>query len=446
MYKKKIVVFMLAITTILFLFMVTNVSVNASGIGSNSTGSSSITINPSHVTLLGGSGTSIAYTVKLSSGSTWGTTINTVSVPNGLTVTGLSYTGDPPYSGTFTVTASQTITPGNYTIQLSATGDDPSTSNAILYITITGTTSKNGVGTSNVTLNPSHVSLPKNSETSINYTVKLSSGSTWGTTINTVSVPNGLTVTGLPYTGDPPYSGTFTVTVSKTITPGNYTIQLSATGDDPSTTNAILYITITNKTSTIPLPTTSPPATANIYFPTGSLAVYGYIGILIILISIIIGFVLAKIDALNSYNKKIIKYLFIFEIISGIFLLTDDNILYSTAIFHWAVLLMYVLVFIIIDYLLFTKKELTKVYILSFLASGLLFLFLLGDLFLNLPYTSFQSNTNISWPYFFGFGTTAISTFGISLAFTIILILNNFVMTGTLYYLFKNIDQIKKLW
>ncbi len=338
MYKKKIVVFMLAITTILFLFMVTNVSVNASGIGSNSTGSSSITINPSHVTLLGGSGTSIAYTVKLSSGSTWGTTINTVSVPNGLTVTGLSYTGDPPYSGTFTVTASQTITPGNYTIQLSATGDDPSTS------------------------------------------------------------------------------------------------------------NAILYITITNKTSTIPLPTTSPPATANIYFPTGSLAVYGYIGILIILISIIIGFVLAKIDALNSYNKKIIKYLFIFEIISGIFLLTDDNILYSTAIFHWAVLLMYVLVFIIIDYLLFTKKELTKVYILSFLASGLLFLFLLGDLFLNLPYTSFQSNTNISWPYFFGFGTTAISTFGISLAFTIILILNNFVMTGTLYYLFKNIDQIKKLW
>ena len=155
-----------------------------------------------------------------------------------------------------------------------------------------------GYGTSSISLNSNGSSLAAGGSTSVGYTVSLASGSTWGTTLSVVNAQqlssSGISVSLSNTYGDPTYSGTMTVNVGASAQPGNYTITLSATGDDPSTSNANFALTVlapapattaqtttaagqtTSQQTTSVQPTTTAPqstTTAN-YTPTGVGAYY----------------------------------------------------------------------------------------------------------------------------------------------------------------------------
>ena len=100
------------------------------------------------------------------------------------------------------------------------------------------TFSQNAIGTSTVSVSNANVTVSRGSSASDTYTVSLASGSTWGTSLNVVNVgalaQMGITVSLTNSYAEPPYSGTATISVSNTTEPGNYTVQLDASGDDPS--------------------------------------------------------------------------------------------------------------------------------------------------------------------------------------------------------------------
>ena len=104
-------------------------------------GTSSIQLSKTDGTVAAGSSTSLPYTVNLASGAKWGTSLqvsNADTLANdGITATTSTGAMDPPYSGTLTIAASSTTSPGTYQIVLKATGDDPSAADAVFVLTIT---------------------------------------------------------------------------------------------------------------------------------------------------------------------------------------------------------------------------------------------------------------------------------------------------------------------
>ncbi len=147
-------------------------------------GTSSISLNTSSTAIAQGSSGSVSYTVNLASGSTWGTTISVTNLSN-LTSSGISITlsktyADPPYSGTATITVSQSTAPGNYNIVFAATGDDPSSSPSTLVLTVTGkaTTTAPASTTAPATSTAPSTSTPSTAPTTISAPPASSSGST----------------------------------------------------------------------------------------------------------------------------------------------------------------------------------------------------------------------------------------------------------------------------
>jgi len=103
-----------------------------------------------------------------------------------------------------------------------------------------------GYGTSSISLSQNSVKITSGGSQSLDYSVNLASGSTWGTTI-AVANPAKLSSEGISVAlsntyADPTYSGTLTVSVSASSAPGTYAVVLSATGDDPSTSNTTLAV------------------------------------------------------------------------------------------------------------------------------------------------------------------------------------------------------------
>ncbi|MDE1868555.1 MAG: hypothetical protein KGH60_01140 [Candidatus Micrarchaeota archaeon] len=150
-----------------------------------------------------------------------------------------------------------------------------------LAVALPSSFAANGYGTSSISTNPSSVSVSEGHSATVNYTVALASGNTWGTTLyvaneNQLNSSGILTSISKP-SGDPPYSGTLTITASlaqPSATPGTYHVILAATGDDPSSSNSTVMLTVTAPTTTtVPAsgsgsnttatttPTTSVPAT-----------------------------------------------------------------------------------------------------------------------------------------------------------------------------------------
>ncbi|MHB8702191.1 MAG: hypothetical protein ACYC7D_14395 [Nitrososphaerales archaeon] len=113
--------------------------------------------------------------------------------------------------------------------------------------------SSGGIGTSTVSLQQSSGSVAQGASISVQYTVSLASGTKWGTNLTIVDNSNltshGITVT--PSTGemDPTYTGTLSIAASSTVAPGTYTINLAAKGDDPSTSNTVFVLTVTQASS-----------------------------------------------------------------------------------------------------------------------------------------------------------------------------------------------------
>ncbi len=122
-----------------------------------------------------------------------------------------------------------------------------------------------GYGTSSITLSQPGITVQAGTGGSVQYTVNLASGSTWGTNLNVVNqsqlASKGLTVTLSNPSGDPPYSGTLTVNASSSAAPGTYYVVLDATGDDPSTNNTTLTVTVEGQTSATTSATTSASTT-----------------------------------------------------------------------------------------------------------------------------------------------------------------------------------------
>ena len=111
-----------------------------------------------------------------------------------------------------------------------------------------GVSAANGYGTSSISVARDTVSLAAGNSTTIGYAVNLASGSTWGTTLSVVNgsklESSGITVSLSNPSGDPPYGGNMTVSVSSSTAPGNYTALLQATGDDPSANRTAVRIRI----------------------------------------------------------------------------------------------------------------------------------------------------------------------------------------------------------
>ena len=121
----------------------------ASGIGA-----SQIQINPSTASVHAGSSTSIGYTVRLTSGTTWGTTISAADASQlsseGIGVSFSNSYADPTYSGTMTITTSSSTKAGTYNVTLEATGDDPSTSTTTFSLVVLAPSSSSSTTTTTV--------------------------------------------------------------------------------------------------------------------------------------------------------------------------------------------------------------------------------------------------------------------------------------------------------
>jgi len=122
-----------------------------------------------------------------------------------------------------------------------------------------------GYGTSSVTLSQYTVNVQNGGFLSVNYTVNLVSGNTWGSTINVVNskqlLSEGISTTLSKTTGNPPFNGNILISISPSSTKGAYQIILNVTGDDPSAGNTTLNLNILAPGETAPTTTTVVPLT-----------------------------------------------------------------------------------------------------------------------------------------------------------------------------------------
>ena len=115
-----------------------------------------------------------------------------------------------------------------------------------------------GLGTSNISLNATSISITQGQSAKIAYTVNLSTGSVWGTAVNITNsqslLSNGIIINLSTGTQDPPYSGTATVSTNANTKVGTYTVLFAAVGDDPTTNPVGLTVKINGNGSTTILP------------------------------------------------------------------------------------------------------------------------------------------------------------------------------------------------
>ncbi len=123
-----------------------------------------------------------------------------------------------------------------------------------------------GIGTSQIIVNPTTINVNQGASTTINYTVKLASGNIWGTDISVVNESalssEGITVSFSVNGQDPNFSGVATITTTKATKSGSYNLQFIATGDDP-TTSATTFTLVVNGKTTIANSTNTTSANTN---------------------------------------------------------------------------------------------------------------------------------------------------------------------------------------
>ena len=143
-------------------------------------GTSTVTVNQSSVTLNAGASAQVSYSVNLASGNTWVTNFvinNQAQLSSqGITPSASKSSGDPTFSGVLAITVSSSTKAGSYTIALSATGDDPSTSNTNVTLNVmapaTATIKQNSTNTTAATTAPTtaaSTTLPATVYTTVNY-------------------------------------------------------------------------------------------------------------------------------------------------------------------------------------------------------------------------------------------------------------------------------------
>ena len=120
-------------------------------------------------------------------------------------------------------------------------------------------------------------------------------------------------------------------------------------------------------------------------------------------------------SALASHAALLLVYL------SGLYLLLFDKLLRQFGYLHWLILLAYLVVvaLVLVIRQIAKKRALT---LLVGIFALLMFIAQLADAALNLPISGFKGTDGFA--YLFGFGTTPLSSFGTSTAFTVFLVFN----------------------
>ncbi len=285
------------------------------------------------------------------------------------------------------------------------------------------------IGTSKISLNTTSVTVAQDSSVQISYSVKLVSGTTWGTSMSSSSI-SGLSVSFSTGAQDPSYSGVATISASSSLKPALYVLKFTATGDDPSPSVSV-NVTVVNKTSSSTPPPITTPSVNDDPFIAG--------GVVIALFVVTLG-----ITALVGGDGT--RYLNIGSAVvalgSSIYLIAYDNVMRTQAYYHWLGLIAYVVLTIIAMLIPLGSKKMTKTSMYGlFAGSTLLGILMIADALIGLPASNYYATSgNIGWNYLFGFGTTSISTFSISTAFSLLLVMVG-IVAGTSVYLARHADK-----
>ncbi|MGC8516312.1 MAG: hypothetical protein ACP5MT_00215 [Candidatus Acidifodinimicrobium sp.] len=278
-----------------------------------------------------------------------------------------------------------------------------------------------GYGTSKISLTRYSVNVSQGGTATVGFTVSLATGSTWGTSVNIVPSNSYVTLSPNPSYGDPSYSGNITINVAGDTPPGEYTFNISATGDDPSTSPVSLIIYVSKSSSVSPI-VTKPPTTPTTYAPTN------YFDYIIAIFTVIVIALLASIYLLKKRFEKFARVTMLISIIislaSALYLLVYDSLLRTAGMLHYDILITFFIGTLILSYLVYMNKKSKRTVELVLGSLSLLFvLAMFLDVFLGLPLTSVHGPMSYSINYLFGFGSAGTgSTFGISLAFSLLLL------------------------
>lgn len=291
-----------------------------------------------------------------------------------------------------------------------------------------------GIGTSKVTLTQSYINVSGGSSANIGFTITLVNGTKWGTSLAESPLSSYITFSPSASNQDPTYSGTLTINVAKDTPPGKYTFNISATGDDPSTSPVQLTIYVSNSTtSTTTPPSVTPPSTTTAK-PTNYFAYVGGIFLAILVILLAVAFAMKK--KFIKAAKIIMLVSVVISLAAAAYLLIYDTLLRTAGMLHYDILIVFFILTIILSYLVYGNKKMEKkaALILGIL-SALFVLAMFLDAILGLPLTSISGSTAYGVNYLFGFGAAGTSSiYGISLAFSILLIA---VMVTAVINLFK---------
>ncbi|MHB1830421.1 MAG: hypothetical protein ACYCO0_03425 [Candidatus Micrarchaeaceae archaeon] len=156
---------------------------------------------------------------------------------------------------------------------------------------ISGLASAYGLGTSSIQFQHGNVSIYSNGTVYANYSINLSSGSTWGSTLNLTNAvylqSKGISITLSAAAGDPTFGGYAQITTKGTL-PGRYNAIMSVTGDDPSNAYSlgILVLGGAGNSSAQPKPPQAPSSTSTLYYIAGA----------VLLAALVSGFFISKLS------------------------------------------------------------------------------------------------------------------------------------------------------
>ena len=291
-----------------------------------------------------------------------------------------------------------------------------------------------GLGTSKITLQEYNASIGSVGNISISYNLSIASGSTWGTNLNVVNgaslSANGIHVSITNNGGDPPFSG-FIQIYANGAKPGKYSVLINATGDDPSISNAVLKLLVTNNTGSVSQTTNSSVRPS----PIGPIKAGGYpiayvlVGLLLLIVPVFIAMAIKGL----GFRSLVIRVSLAIEIIAGAYLIFFDQYLRDLGSLHWYLLIVYTLLnlFFLIEYGKRKKLGVLRMKYLMAIIPAIMALMILIDAAFDMPLSQ-AAGTN-GWAYLFGFGTNPISSLMPSLGTSILLFFSVLVALLSFY-------------
>ncbi|MGC9112530.1 MAG: hypothetical protein ACP5H1_03805 [Acidilobus sp.] len=305
-----------------------------------------------------------------------------------------------------------------------------------------------GYGTSEVVVSANNVTLYPGGSTTVSFTVKLVSGNTWGTNVKVVTSSSYISATASPSSGDPTFSGKLTITVASNAPPGVYEVNVSATGDDPSSSPATIYVyvksntttttsttttSVTSTTTTAPssvatttVTTTKTITTTSTYtttVPSSSPSSSSLAPLAAFVVVVILS--LAAVFGLGLLGpRRSAPALSLLTFIPEGYLLAFDSALRATAPLHYYLLAAYTAFSAAVGVTLLLRP-LRATYALTAVIAGLMTLAMILDAALGLPLSSVYSPGSMAGiDYLFGMGLTPFSSLGVTLSFASLMLLS----------------------